>query len=118
MVKWVGGNEEAVEQAIEEIENRGVSMTLGTIIQNYLVGLIFPGFILALIVSAIVKKNPPEGAAVFPEVRFEVAVESTAFIARVELSVDGRYTGAGRKGRHLLTAFGPGFSAYFVVLDL
>ena len=25
---------------------------------------------------------------------------------------------AGRKGRHLLMAFGPGFSAYFVVVDL
>ena len=25
---------------------------------------------------------------------------------------------AGRSGRHLLSAFGPGFSAYFVVLDL
>jgi len=25
---------------------------------------------------------------------------------------------AGDKGRHLLAAFGPGFSAYFVALDL
>jgi alkylresorcinol/alkylpyrone synthase len=25
---------------------------------------------------------------------------------------------AGRTGRHLLMAFGPGFSAYFVVIDL
>lgn len=64
MVKMFGGNEEAVEQAIAEVEKKGASMTIGTIIQNYLVGLIFPGFVLALIVSAIVKKNPPEGAVV------------------------------------------------------
>jgi len=25
---------------------------------------------------------------------------------------------AGARGRHLLTAFGPGFSAYFVAIDL
>jgi alkylresorcinol/alkylpyrone synthase len=29
-----------------------------------------------------------------------------------------RALGCGARGRHLLTAFGPGFSAYFVVLDL
>ena len=64
MVKMLGGNEEAIEKAREEVENRGASMTIGTIIQQYLIGLIFPGFILALIVSAIVKKNPPEEAVV------------------------------------------------------
>ncbi len=64
MVKMFGGNEEAVEQAIAEVEEKGASMTIGTIVQNYLVGLIFPGFVLALIVSAIVKKNPPEEAVV------------------------------------------------------
>ncbi len=34
------------------------------------------------------------------------------------LFVLDRATRAGRRGRHLLAAFGPGFSAYFVVLDL
>lgn len=34
------------------------------------------------------------------------------------LFVLDRALASGRKGRHLLAAFGPGFSAYFVVLDL
>jgi alkylresorcinol/alkylpyrone synthase len=29
-----------------------------------------------------------------------------------------RALASGARGRHLLAAFGPGFSAYFVVLDL
>lgn len=62
--KMFGADDEALEQIREQVEAKGVSMSIGQIIQQYLVGLIFPGFILALIVSAIVKKNPPQDAIV------------------------------------------------------
>jgi small-conductance mechanosensitive channel len=62
--KMFGADEEALEQIREQVEAKGVSMSIGQIIQQYLVGLIFPGFILALIVSAIIKKNPPQDAIV------------------------------------------------------
>ena len=52
---------DAREAAIAQVEEKGVSMGIGQIVQQYLMSLIF-GFIIALIVSAIIKKKAPEEA--------------------------------------------------------
>ena len=61
---WLGADETALEAIREQMEIEGLTMSIGQIIKSYLGGLVFPGFILALIVSAIVKKNPPQDAIV------------------------------------------------------
>ncbi len=64
MMKTFGAGEEQIEAAMEQMEDQDQSMTIGRVLQTYLVGLVFPGFVLALIISAVIKQKPAEGQIV------------------------------------------------------
>jgi len=64
MSSMFGASEEAVEAMREQMEEQDMSMSIGRLVQQYLIGLIFPGFILALIISAVIKKKPAENEVV------------------------------------------------------
>lgn len=59
MAGMFGGNEDVMEEMKDAMEEQDFSPTLGSTLLTYLVGLIFPGFVFALIISAIVKKDDP-----------------------------------------------------------
>jgi len=59
MAGMFGGNEDAMEAMKDAMEEQEFAPTIGSTLLTYLVGLIFPGFIFALIISAIVKKDDP-----------------------------------------------------------
>lgn len=50
--------EDAAEQAKDAMEDNPPSFGIGTVAIGYVVSLIFPGLVIALIVSAVTKKNP------------------------------------------------------------
>jgi len=50
------GNEDQLDLMHDQIDSQNIQMTFSVLFFNYLVSLIFPGFILALIISAITKK--------------------------------------------------------------
>jgi len=51
------GGEDQVDQVYDQMESQNVQMTFSMVFLNYLVSLIFPGFVFALIISAIMKKT-------------------------------------------------------------
>lgn len=57
MIEFFGGDQEAIEQARDNATPDDVVPTLSATFLNYLVYLIFPGFIYSLIVSAIFKRE-------------------------------------------------------------
>ena len=54
--KMLGGGEEQLDMMHEQLESQEIQMTFSVMFLNYLIGLIFPGFVLALVISAITKK--------------------------------------------------------------
>lgn len=52
------GNEADMDQVYDQLEKQDLKMTFSMVFFNYLIGLIFPGFLFALIMSAITKKMP------------------------------------------------------------
>ena len=54
--------EEGVEEAIAQADEQGFKFGIKNAAMGYFIGLIFPGFIIAAIISAIVKKNRPDMA--------------------------------------------------------
>jgi len=52
------GNEAEMEQVYDQLEKQDITMSFSVVFFNYLIGLIIPGFIFALIISAITKKVP------------------------------------------------------------
>ena len=58
MTSMFGAPEEAMEEMREEMENQNLdTMTFGQTMLTWLSGLIFPGLIITLIMSGILKKN-------------------------------------------------------------
>lgn len=57
MVGEYFGIEDQLENLPEEIDKQDLKMNFNMVLMNYLVALIFPGFIYALIVSSITKKE-------------------------------------------------------------
>jgi hypothetical protein len=52
--------ESAMDELLEELENPdNYQLTVGKTLLGYGFGLIFPGFIISLIVAAVLKRNPP-----------------------------------------------------------
>ncbi|MEM9545757.1 MAG: DUF4199 domain-containing protein [Bacteroidota bacterium] len=51
-----GGNEEQMDLVHDQLEDQEFQMSFSLSFLNYLIGLIFPGFVLALVISAITKK--------------------------------------------------------------
>ena len=49
--------EEATAAAMAEIESQGASFGVGTVALGWIMGLVFPGAIIALIIAAIVKRD-------------------------------------------------------------
>ena len=62
MVEWMArfGGEDAVEAALEKVEGDDFSFGPLKAIQAYALGLIFPGFIIAAIISLIMRRKPVE----------------------------------------------------------
>lgn len=58
MGKMLKANEESMEQMREQAEASQQGFGIGTAIYTWMVSLILPGIIIALIISAIIKKNP------------------------------------------------------------
>ena len=56
IAKWMGIEAE-LDDLPDELDNQDISMGFSMIFMQYLVGLIFPGFVFALIISAITKKE-------------------------------------------------------------
>ena len=54
--KMLGG-EDQLDQVQDQLENQNIEMSLSMVFLNYLVGLIFPGFVFALVISAITKRT-------------------------------------------------------------
>lgn len=52
------GAEDQIEDISEVLEQQNIKMNFYTVFMQYLVGLIFPGFVIALVVSASTKKEP------------------------------------------------------------
>lgn len=50
------GTEDQIELMHDQIESQNIQMSFSMIFLNYLVSLIFPGFVFALVISAITKK--------------------------------------------------------------
>ena len=57
MVAKFLGAEEQLANLPDELENQNIQMNFSLIFMQYLVSLIFPGFILALVISAVTKKE-------------------------------------------------------------
>ena len=51
--------EEGTEAALDALENQDWSFGVGKALQTYFMGLIIPGFIIALIISAVMKDRKP-----------------------------------------------------------
>ena len=64
MVEKMSGilGEEGVEQTIAQADEQGYAFNIQKAGLGYFIGLIFPGFIFAAIIAAIMKKNRPEMA--------------------------------------------------------
>jgi len=56
IMKLLGG-EDQLAQVQDQVESPNIEMSFPIIFRNYLHGLIFPGFVLALIISAITKNQ-------------------------------------------------------------
>jgi hypothetical protein len=52
------GAEDQIDGLPEVIEQQNIQFNFYMVLMQYLVGLIFPGFVLALVISAITKKEP------------------------------------------------------------
>ena len=50
------GTEDQIELMHDQIESQNIQMSFSMIFLNYLVSLIFPGFVFALVISAVTKK--------------------------------------------------------------
>lgn len=61
MMSAFGAGQEDIDKTIEGMEDQNFETGIGKTLLQYAFGLIF-GFILALIISAIIKRNPPEAA--------------------------------------------------------
>jgi hypothetical protein len=57
MVAKFLGAEDQMENLADELDKQNLQMDLMMVINQYLIGLIFPGFILALVIAAITKKE-------------------------------------------------------------
>ena len=57
MVAKFLGAEDQLDTLPDELDNQNIQMNFSMIFMQYLVGLIFPGFILALVISAVTKKE-------------------------------------------------------------
>ena len=55
MVDMMGGEADQLDNLEDQLDEQNMTMSFPIIFMNYLVSLIFPGFILALIISAITK---------------------------------------------------------------
>lgn len=62
VTKLLGGNEEQLDQMYDQLESENLEMSFSMIFLNYLISLIIPGFIIAIIMSAI-RKNPNADAS-------------------------------------------------------
>lgn len=60
MMRMFGAPEDQIEQAMADMENQDFSMGIGKMIMGYVIGLIFPGFVLAAVISLIMKRKKPE----------------------------------------------------------
>lgn len=58
MINMVGGDQGAIEEAREAIMAEEPSFSFGQTMISWLTSLVLPGLIIALIMSAIMKKNP------------------------------------------------------------
>lgn len=59
MLETFGASEEVIEENRENMENMDINpVSPGMLFLNWLTGLLFPGIIISLILSAIIKKNP------------------------------------------------------------
>lgn len=63
-MQGMGGlmGEETLENMMEEMEKQDFQVGIGTVSLSYAISLIFPGFIFALIIALIAKKEQPIGA--------------------------------------------------------
>lgn len=55
----LAGAEDSLDQVHDQMESQNMQMSFSILFLDYLVELIFPGFIIALVISAITKKENP-----------------------------------------------------------
>ena len=58
MLQGFGADEDSIEKAITEIESHDYTMSLGSMIQGFLISLVI-GFSIAAVIALIVKRDPP-----------------------------------------------------------